>query len=144
MFQQLNIYAQAWADNLVTTNTLEYSCTPDLTPPIVNVWKIKPPAKCKYSESIALVEANENLSTAARAAVQQWYREGLKYSYKYGAPTPTLAMGKNVLDFTAMLWKTSKKVGFGLETDKNGEIVFVADYTPAGNIAGDYGKNVLP
>ena len=48
--------------------------------------------------------------------------------------------------FTQLIWKSSKKFGFGFATKKNGNMTChysVARYRPAGNMAGEYVSNVL-
>ena len=41
-----------------------------------------------------------------------------------------------------MIWKSTKYIGVGVAWDQNGKIVIVAQYKPAGNIAGYFAENV--
>lgn len=70
-----------------------------------------------------------------------WYK-GIK---KYNATN----LGNNkknneeINNFTQLIWKSTKEVGFGFSTDKKGNFYAVANYFPCGNIKGKYNKNVL-
>ena len=47
--------------------------------------------------------------------------------------------------FTALVWKNSKKVGFGIAAAKDGDhyLVYVtANYSPSGNYQGQFPQNV--
>ncbi|XP_063419821.1 Golgi-associated plant pathogenesis-related protein 1-like isoform X2 [Mytilus trossulus] len=46
-------------------------------------------------------------------------------------------------NFTQLLWKNSREVGFGKVKAKN-RVIVVGCYRPAGNIKGQYQQNVLP
>jgi pathogenesis-related protein 1 len=58
-----------------------------------------------------------------------WYSEIKIYKYgKFGTGN-WHAIGH----YTQMVWKNTKQVGFGVAVCKNGEILVVANYAPAGN-----------
>ena len=46
--------------------------------------------------------------------------------------------------FSQLVWKDSKEIGVGRSKTKDGKIVVVTNYRPAGNITGSYTTNVLP
>jgi hypothetical protein len=46
--------------------------------------------------------------------------------------------------FSQVVWKDSKEIGVGRSKTKDGKIVVVTNYRPAGNITGSYTTNVLP
>ena len=47
-------------------------------------------------------------------------------------------------NFTQLIWKNTKEVGFGFSYDRKGNFYVVANYFPSGNIEGQYQNNVLP
>lgn len=46
--------------------------------------------------------------------------------------------------FTQVVWKNSKALGIGWVQMNDGTTYVVANYEPAGNVIGQYEKNVLP
>ena len=71
-----------------------------------------------------------------------WYKGNIKYNFRN--------LNDNNYDdieinnFTQLIWKNTKEVGFGLSYDKKGNFYVVANYFPCGNIEGQYQYNVLP
>ena len=65
-----------------------------------------------------------------------FYDEYVDYDYDDDDPKPS--------NFTQMVWKNSEYIGFGMVKSSNGETFFVINYYPAGNIDGEFRKNVLP
>ena len=47
-------------------------------------------------------------------------------------------------NFSQLIWKGTKEVGFGIAKGKKGEYVVVAHYFPAGNDNKEFEKNVSP
>lgn len=45
--------------------------------------------------------------------------------------------------FTQVVWKDTKSIGVAMVKNKSGKFVVVANYYPAGNVQGQYKKNVL-
>ena len=43
-----------------------------------------------------------------------------------------------------MVWKGSKEVGVGRAVTRDGKVIVVANYRPAGNMVGSFAANVLP
>ena len=67
----------------------------------------------------------------------KWYNEGQDYNYEKNK------FQKGTGHFTQLVWKNTKKVGFGVGIkDDKSKMVVVAYYYPAGNIFGEFTKNV--
>jgi pathogenesis-related protein 1 len=79
-------------------------------------------------------------------SIDHWYRESKSYDYKVGQ---SILTGKNVDNFTQLMWKDSTEIGFGMAAsttkDKNGNywLFIVAYFTPPGNVKGEYLNNVF-
>ncbi|KAM9309346.1 GLI pathogenesis-related 2, like [Pholidichthys leucotaenia] len=87
----------------------------------------------------------ENLAWASydqsgKDVVDRWYEEGKNYNFN----RPGFSSGTG--HFTAMVWKSSKKLGVGKATASDGSSFVVARYLPAGNVTnqGHFENNVLP
>lgn len=46
--------------------------------------------------------------------------------------------------FTQLVWRSSQDLGVGKARSRCGKIIVVANYRPAGNVAGQFHDNVLP
>ena len=121
--------AQAWADHLAATSTFAHS------PQAISG---------EYGENLES-DTGGTLTDTARADL--WYHEAQGYDWNnpgyalpgYNDPVSGGAIGH----FTAMVWKATEAVGCGKAT--NGATAYlVCNYGPAGNVAGDYARNVLP
>ena len=66
---------------------------------------------------------------------EEWYKENEKYNYELNK----FQKGKG--HFTQLVWRSSKEVGFGFEFTDN-KVISVAYYYPAGNIVGEFDKNI--
>jgi len=56
-----------------------------------------------------------------------------------------LCAGLHTGHFSQLVWKGSREIGVGRAITADGHCIFiVCNYHPAGNIAGEYKKNVLP
>lgn len=71
-------------------------------------------------------------------ATDQWYEE--IELYNFDRPGFTGATGH----FTQVVWKGSHEVGFGVAIAPNGYFYAVANYFPAGNVMGEFDRNVFP
>ncbi|XP_017127706.1 Golgi-associated plant pathogenesis-related protein 1-like [Drosophila elegans] len=69
--------------------------------------------------------------------VQFWYDEIPMYNFNH--PVFSVPTGH----FTALVWKNSKRLGFGYARDHRGVYYVVARYTPTGNVNGRFAENVL-
>ena len=77
-------------------------------------------------------------------ASDSWYNEIKDYDFN----NPENINGKVVLHFTQMIWKDTKKVGFGVSTTFKKEynmncFIVVANYEPKGNWIGSF-KQMVP
>ena len=68
--------------------------------------------------------------------VEKWYKGNEGYDYN----SNKFQKGKE--HFTQIVWKNTKEVGFGYESEDD-KICIVVYYFPAGNIFGEFTKNVL-
>ena len=68
-----------------------------------------------------------------------WYKGKNKYNFK----KETNKKDEMINNFTQLIWKDTKEVGFGFTNDDKGNFYVVAYYFPCGNIKGEYKKNVL-
>ncbi|XP_043655266.1 Golgi-associated plant pathogenesis-related protein 1 [Drosophila teissieri] len=98
-------------------------------------------AKEQLEHSSSAGQYGENLcmrSEKPLKCVQDWYDEIKDYDFEKGQ------FGMGTGHFTALVWKNTKKMGFGQATDKRGYYWVVARYYPPGNVNGQFKENVLP
>jgi pathogenesis-related protein 1 len=115
---ELAQYAQAWADDLVKNN-----CAFKHRPHSGEFMQI-------HGENIFWGSAS---SYTALSASESWYSE-IK-DYKHG---PLTNDNWSVAGhYTQMVWKNTTHVGIGQAVCKNGAILIVANYDPAGNYMGE-------
>jgi len=69
-----------------------------------------------------------------------WYKGKNKYNFRKELKNKD----EMINNFTQLIWKNTKEVGFGFTNDDKGNFYVVAYYFPSGNIKGEYKKNVLP
>ena len=68
-----------------------------------------------------------------------WYKEIQNYRFNNSG------FAENTGHFTQMVWGGSTKLGVGLAFSMDGNNAFiVAQYSPRGNIEGQFSANVLP
>ena len=83
----------------------------------------------------------ENLAHGSNAitkvSVRGWYNEITSFNFK----NPGFSMKTG--HFTQLVWKNTKKAGFGVAIESKGVFV-VCKYSPPGNVDGQYKENVLP
>ncbi|XP_028673244.1 GLI pathogenesis-related 2, like [Erpetoichthys calabaricus] len=99
----------------------------------------------KHSDDSSRGQCGENLAWASydepgKEVAERWYGEIKNYNFR----SPGFSSGTG--HFTAMVWKSTKKLGVGKATTSDGSTFVVARYFPAGNItnAGYFKENVLP
>jgi hypothetical protein len=72
-------------------------------------------------------------------ATTTWYNEIKFFDFNHGEFTQKTG------HLTQLLWKDSKKLGVGIAyTSDRHKVYIVAQYTPPGNYAGQFRKNVSP
>jgi len=67
-----------------------------------------------------------------------WYKGKNKYNFK----KETNKKDEMINNFTQLIWKDTKEVGFGYSQLNNNEKIFVAFYFPAGNILNEFSENI--
>ncbi|KAM9436024.1 GLI pathogenesis-related 2, like [Clarias gariepinus] len=99
----------------------------------------------KHSAELSKVNCGENLAWASndqtgKDVTDRWYNEVNLYNFNH----PGFSSGTG--HFTAMVWKSSQKLGVGKAVASDGSTFVVARYFPAGNITnqGYFEANVLP
>ncbi len=73
-----------------------------------------------------------------REVTSLWYAENKMHNFKSDSHQ------KLSENFSQMVWKGTKEVGFGLAKGKRGQYIVVANYYPAGNTPKEYEQNVSP
>ncbi|RUS71314.1 hypothetical protein EGW08_020922 [Elysia chlorotica] len=120
----LNKYAQEWADHLVKTSTFQHSnCT------LSNGERV--------GENIAQKWSSAGADFTGEEATEMWYSEISKHDYK-----SEQSMGTG--HFTQVVWKDSVELGLGKAKSSDGKCFVVGSYRPAGNFIGQFTKNVFP
>jgi pathogenesis-related protein 1 len=118
---KLSAYAQSWADYLVKNKECK----------LIH-------SKCINNEGNDLGENIYWGSSATRFtpldASKSWYEEKLNYSYEPIGDSKISEIGH----YTQMIWKNTREVGVGIGYCKDGGIMIVASYYPAGNYIGEY------
>lgn len=99
----------------------------------------------KHSVESSRGSCGENLAWASydqsgKDVADRWYDEVKQYNFN----RPGFSSGTG--HFTAMVWKSTQKLGVGKATASDGSSFVVARYFPAGNITnqGHFENNVLP
>ena len=92
----------------------------------------------KIGENIFIGNKNYNGEEIASF----WYKGNKKYNFRNSKDNDF--NDSEINNFTQLIWKNTKEVGFGFSYDKKGNFYVVANYFPCGNIEGQYKYNVLP
>ena len=111
---ELAAYAQVWADSLANTNDCNL--------------KHRDNREKGYGENIFAGSSGFKPLDASIG----WYNE-IK-NYTYGKIDES---NSNAWHYTQMIWKNTKETGLGMATCPNGNVVVVANYSPAGNFSGE-------
>ncbi|XP_067661889.1 uncharacterized protein [Haliotis asinina] len=122
--KDLSSTAQKWADHLALTNTFQHSNT-----------SLKGE---QLGENIAMKWSSRPDAYTGQEVTDQWYSEVKMHTF--GGEPRSLSSGH----FTQVVWKGSKEVGVGKAQTRDGKIIVVANYRPAGNMMGEFARNVLP
>ena len=73
-----------------------------------------------------------------QAVSDMWYDEVRQYNFSNGQFSPTTG------HFTQLVWCSTTEMGIAKATASDGSVYAVANYVPAGNVVGQFDKNVLP
>ena len=92
----------------------------------------------KIGENLFVGNKNDN----GEEVTSFWYKGNKKYNFRNIKDNDFNDIEIN--NFTQLIWKNTKEVGFGFSYDKKGNFYVVANYFPCGNIEGQYQNNVLP
>jgi len=113
-------FAQSWADHMVEKNQFSHR------------------SNNPYGENLFWSSG----SASAKVMCDSWYSE--EAGYNYDVDPFKSGNGLKSGHFTQMVWKEAKFLGVGRAFDKNGAMFAVANYSPRGNIIGQFTNNVLP
>ena len=92
----------------------------------------------KIGENLFMGNKNYN----GEEITSYWYRGNKKYNFEDINNNDFKDIEIN--NFTQLIWKNTREVGFGFSHDKKGNFYVVTNYFPCGNIEGQYQYNVLP
>jgi hypothetical protein len=100
----------------------------------------------KCGENIYGAFSPDVLQYTPHTASQYWYREADNYDYATGKAKD---LSSEVWEFTSMIWKGAKSVGFGYAygsgaiNGHDGTLIYiVAKYKPTPNIIGKFLQNI--
>ena len=116
---QFNDVAQRYAEQLARMNRLVHS---DNT---------------RYGENLYAFSSSGQVLPRAEAVVDRWYSE--IQNYNFNKPGFHAETGH----FTQLVWKSSQELGMGIVQAADGTWYVVGNYSPPGNIAGQFPTNVL-
>lgn len=113
--------AQRWADELARDDKFEHSSNrPD-----------------DVGENIGMKWESTGTIFTGNQATQQWYDEIDQYTFQ---GEENLACGH----FSQVVWKGTTECGFAKAMTKDGKLLVVGHYSPAGNYVGEWAENVVP
>jgi len=116
--QKVCSYAQDWAETLIRENKFQHR------------------SDSKYGENLYSSWSSRPKKVSGSVAVESWYAEVEHYTFGQeprGGPTTG--------HFTQVVWKESTKLGIAI-AQKDGKVIVVGNYSPAGNYCGLYTANV--
>ena len=116
---QLNDVAQPYAAQLARTNQLGHS------------------GNTYFGENVYAFGASGQALPRPETVVDRWYSEIQNYNFN----KPGFHTGTG--HFTQLVWKSSKELGIGIAQAADGMWYVVANYSPPGNISGQFPLNVL-
>ncbi|KAH6932589.1 hypothetical protein HPB50_007952 [Hyalomma asiaticum] len=115
---ELNRYAQAWANHLAKTG------------------KFRHRTRSPYGENIYMsYNSNPNVKVNGKAPVDSWYSEVKYYNYNNNNFNPKAG------HFTQVIWKGSRWLGTGVARSPDGKVFIVSNYKPRGNFGGRFQEN---
>lgn len=121
--ENLSKIAQSWAETMGKMQKMQHS------PPNWRRYKSN-----QLGENLAY---SFNSPLTGEKMIDMWYAESMKHDY-------TLDKQEASQNFSQLIWKNSKEVGFGRVKSANGDTWYgVAMYLPSGNMVGYYGQNVF-
>ena len=112
--------AQEWADQLAKMGRLQHRREDNM------------------GQNLAYMSTSNPDSVTGKQLVQMWYDEIKNYNFKAGQ------FGMNTGHFTQLVWASTTAVGAGVARTAKGQIFLVANYSPPGNVVGQFQDNVFP
>lgn len=92
-----------------------------------------------HGENIyCLWSSDRNVKANARSVCRSWYDEIREHIF---ATEPKGAFRAG--HFTQMVWKESKELGVGVAKTRKGKVLVVCNYSPRGNVVGQFCANVF-
>ncbi|OWR50130.1 uncharacterized protein LOC116766699 [Danaus plexippus] len=125
MAPELCDYAQAWANHLAHTNKFHYRNDRDV-------------GQNLYQRPVSDIQPDvtgQEVSSYWYAAVRQ---------YNFFKESDVLHANVNAGHFTQMVWVATRFFGVGKARSRAGKVIVVANYSPPGNMSGQFETNVLP
>ncbi|XP_013185354.1 ectin [Amyelois transitella] len=125
MAPELCDYAQAWANHLAHTNKFHYRNDRDV-------------GQNLYQRPVSALQPDvtgQEVSSYWYAAVRQ---------YNFFKESDVLHANVNAGHFTQMVWVATRFFGVGKARSRAGKVIVVANYSPPGNLSGQFETNVLP
>ncbi|XP_037964212.2 probable pathogenesis-related protein CaO19.6200 [Plutella xylostella] len=125
MAPELCDYAQAWANHLAHTNKFSYRNDRDV-------------GQNLYQRPVSALQPDatgQEVSSYWYAAVRQ---------YNFFKESDVLHANVNAGHFTQMVWVATRFFGVGKARSRAGKVIVVANYSPPGNLSGQFEANVLP
>jgi uncharacterized protein YkwD len=116
---QLNDVAQHYVEQLARTNKLVHS------------------GNTHFGENLYAFGSSGQALLRPEAVVDRWYNEIQNYHFD----KPGFYMGTG--HFTQLVWQSSKELGMGIARAADGTWYVVANYSPPGNVPGQFPMNVL-
>jgi uncharacterized protein YkwD len=116
---QLNDAAQHYAEQLARTHRLVHS------------------GNEHYGENLFASQSSDQALPRPEVVVDHWYNEIQNYNFN----KPGFQAGTG--HFTQLVWKSSKALGMGIAQAADGTWYVVGNYSPPGNISGQFLTQVL-
>ena len=148
----LSARAQAWAEHLLAIDKLQHSNRDQRSGDGENLY-VTSQSNRTYSQAEQdwikqhypnmEIPKSFNAADLPGSAVLAWYQEEQDYHYQTGESTN----GQTIGHFTQVVWQSSTKLGCGTAHKTQDDMVkayVVCQYSPAGNIRGQYTTNVMP
>lgn len=117
----LRLTAQDWAETLAREDRFAYRPNSDLGENIYCLWS-----------------SDRNAKANPRNVCRSWYDEVREHSFGV-EPKGAFRAGH----FTQMVWKASDQLGVGVAKTRKGKVLVVCNYSPRGNVVGEFCANVL-
>lgn len=87
-------------------------------------------------QNLAYVRVSGQSNVKAEEIANMWYNEVKDYNFKKAVFQPSTG------HFTQLVWAATTSVGVGIASTPDGKTYVVANYSPAGNVQGQFSQNV--